>query len=185
MEDAMTTFDIADIRGFAADLDERMNRCDNGEGMECADLDGTLRHYAALCRELRKNIRSWGRAVFTGRIAFDPEVEKVFRDEGKQLYSRAVQLLDFGDRAEGVCYMLDGQIFLRAALFDLQKLLNHWVTPQLAIGPSARQKNTLTPEQVAEARRRIAALPPLPADWEPTDPRLKMRINKLRKRPGN
>ena len=30
----MTTFDLAEVRGFAADLDARLNRCDNGEGME-------------------------------------------------------------------------------------------------------------------------------------------------------
>jgi len=39
----MTTFDLADVRRFTADLDARMDQCDTGEGMECANLDGTLR----------------------------------------------------------------------------------------------------------------------------------------------
>ena len=47
----MTTFDLGDVRRFTADLDARMDQCDNGEGIEFADLDGTLRHYAVLCCE--------------------------------------------------------------------------------------------------------------------------------------
>lgn len=40
----MTTFDLADVRRFTADLDARLDQCDNGEGMECTNFDGTLRH---------------------------------------------------------------------------------------------------------------------------------------------
>jgi hypothetical protein len=50
----MTTFDLVEVRGFAANLDERIQQCDNGEGMECSNLDDTLRHYAALCCEFRE-----------------------------------------------------------------------------------------------------------------------------------
>ena len=56
----MMTFDLAEVRGFAADLDARMCHCDNGEGLECASLDDALRHYATLCCEFRENVREWG-----------------------------------------------------------------------------------------------------------------------------
>jgi hypothetical protein len=180
----MTTFDLAEVRGFAADLDARMNRCDNGEGMECANLDDTLRHYATLCCEFREGVRQWGRAVFAGRVAFDPEVERVWLDEGCRLYSRAVETLAYGQKAEaeGPCYLLDGQAVLQAALWDLYQLLEGWVTPKLAVGPSARQGLALTPAAAEEARRRIDSLPPLPADWQPADPRQQRQFKMLRKR---
>jgi hypothetical protein len=63
----MTAFDLATVRTFTADLETRRNRCDNGEGMECASLDDALRHYASLCCEFRESARQWGRSVFAGR----------------------------------------------------------------------------------------------------------------------
>ncbi len=178
----MTKFDLAAVREFAANLDVRMNQCDNGEGTECMDLDNTLRHYASLCCEFRDGVRQWGQAVFRGRIAFDPEVERVWKDEGTQLYNRACDLLSYGDTAEIPCYVLDGVGALRSSLLGLHQLLTLWVTPKLAVAPSARQKLEMTPSAVEEAKRRIAALPPLPADWQPTDPTQKMRFKKLRLR---
>jgi hypothetical protein len=82
----MTTFDLSEVRDFAANLGARMDRCDNGEGMECANLDGTLRQYAILCCEFCEHVRQWGRAIFTGQAAFDPEVERTWLDEGIRLY---------------------------------------------------------------------------------------------------
>ncbi len=178
----MTTFDLAEVRGFAADLDARMTQCDNGEGMGCANLDDTLRHYATLCCQLREGVRQWGRAVFAGRAAFDPEVERVWQTEGWRLYCRAVGQLAYGQQAEVPCYILDGQAVLQSALWDLRQLLGHWVTPGLAVGPSARQKLNLDAAADAEARGRIASLPPLPADWQPTDPTQQMQYRKLRRR---
>jgi hypothetical protein len=68
-EKAITTFDLADVRRFTADLDARMDQCDNGEGMECANLDGTLRRYAVLCCEFCEEVRQWGQAIFYGQAA--------------------------------------------------------------------------------------------------------------------
>jgi hypothetical protein len=178
----MTTFDLAEVRGFAADLDARMDRCDNGEGMECANVDDTLRHYAALCCEFRESVRQWGRAVFAGRVAFDPKVEQVWLDEGVRLYSRAVEMVAYGQKAEVPCYLLDGQAVLQSALWNLYKLLKGWVSPKLAVGPSARQGLTLDPVAAAETRQRIESLPPLPANWEPADPRQQRQYKKLRER---
>lgn len=178
----MTTFDLAEVRGFTADLNARMDRCENGEGMECSNLDDTLRHYASLCCDFRDAVRQWGRAVFSGRAAFDPEVEEKWLLEGCLLWNRAKDMLAYGDEAEVPCYVLDGKAALRSALLGVQQLLVEWVTPKLAVGPSARRKLTLKPAVSEEVRRRIASLPPLPPDWQPADARQQRQYKKLRKR---
>lgn len=178
----MTTFDLAEVRNFAVDLESRLNRCDNGEGMECASLDDTLRHYASLCCEFRECVRHWGRAVFAGRVAFDPAVEQIWQTEGVRLYSRAVEMLAYGQQAEVPCYMLDAQAILQSALFDLDQLLRKWVTPQLAVGPAARQKLEATPSTSEEVQRRIQSLPPLPAEWQPADPKQQSQFRRLRRK---
>ena len=176
----MTTFDLTDVRRFAADLGARMDRCDNGEGMECANLDATLRHYAGLCCEFRECVRAWGRSVFAGRVTFDPETERVWREEGARLYARSTQHLADGQQAEGGCYTLEGQHALRSALWGLDQLLSGWVTPKLSVGPAARLGSTLTGTALEAAKERAAALPPLPADWQPADPRQQALFKKYR-----
>lgn len=175
-------FDLAEVRIFVANLEDRMNRCDNGEGMECANLDDSLRHYAILSCEYREEVRQWGRAVFAGRVAFDPEVERLWQDEGHRLYFRAMEMLGYGAKAEASCYVLDGRAALEAALWNMHQLLVGWVTPSRAVGPSARQGLALAPESAAEARRKIDSLPPLPSDWQPLDPRQQNQLRKLRRR---
>jgi hypothetical protein len=167
----MTTFDLAEVRGFAADLDARMDRCDTGEGTECATLDAALRHYAELCREFRENVREWGREVFSGRVEFNPEVERAWQAEGWRLHGRAMDSWRRSQKANGPSSNLDGRALLQSALWDLERLLKGWVTPKLAVGPAARQSQTLDPAAIEEVRRRVASLPPLPEDWEPDDPR--------------
>lgn len=178
----MMTFDLADVRRFTADLDARMDQCDNGEGMECANLDGTLRHYAALCCEFCERVRQWGRAIFYGQAAFDPEVEKLWLDEGIELYRRASGLWAYGQEMKGECFVLQNGAALGAALWRLERLLSAWVTPKPAIAPLARHGVALTGAAKEEAQKRVDALPPLPADWQPTDPRRRPLFRKLQKR---
>lgn len=177
----MTTFDLADVRRFTAEIGTRLDRCDNGEGMECANLDATLRHYAALCCEFRDGVRAWGRSVFAGRLAFDAETDRTWHDEGARLYARAAEFLADGKHAEGGCYVLNGQTALRSALWGLHQLLTPWVTPKLAVGPAARQGSTLTGEVLGAAQEESAGLPPLPADWRPTDSKQQARLAMFRK----
>jgi hypothetical protein len=182
-EKAMTTFDLADVRRFTADLNARMDKCDNGEGMECANLDGTLRHYAELCCEFCQRVRAWGRAIFYGHAALDPEVEKLWFDEGIQLYRRASELWAYGREREGECFVLEHGAALGAALWQLQRLMSTWVTPKLAIAPGARNGfGSMTQAAKEEVQKRIDALPPLPADWQPSDPRRRALFRKLQKR---
>jgi hypothetical protein len=175
----MTTFDLAEVCDFVAGLSEEMDRCDNGEGMECSTVDAALRHYADLCCRFRDEVRQWGRAVFAGQVAHDPEVERAWRAEGYQLYNRAIGMWQHGQKSEGPCYVLEGHIVLQAALWDLYRLLNPWVTPKLAVGPSARRGFTLNSASTDEVHRLVALLPPLPAKWQPDDPLQQALYRKL------
>jgi len=176
----MTTFDLADARGFTADLDARRVQFDNGEGMDCADLDNTLRHYTTLCSEFRDAVRLWGREVFAGRVAFDLEVERILLDEGNKLYSSSMEMLAYGQKEETGETVLDGRVSLQSALFLLNQLLANWISPRLAVGPSARVGLASDGPQAEEIRRRLSELPPLPADWQPRDPRQVRQLNRLK-----
>ncbi|MGH7138473.1 MAG: hypothetical protein ACREHD_22205 [Pirellulales bacterium] len=176
----MLSFDLAEVRDFAADLGARMDRCDNGEGMECASLDGTLRHYANLCCEFCERARQWGRAIFAGQAAFDPDVERIWLDEGVRLYRRASELWAYGQDLQGECFVLEGGASLGSALWRLERLLNDWITPKQAVAPLARLGVTNNPADVEKVQQQINALAPLPADWQPSDPRQRARYKLLR-----
>jgi hypothetical protein len=179
-EQAMATFE--DVHRYTADLDTRMDQCDNGEGMECANLDGTLRHYAVLCCEFCDEVRQWGRAIFYGQASFDPEVETLWLGKGSVLYRRAKGLWAYGQEREGKCFVLQNGAALGSALWRLERLLSAWVTPKPAIAPLARHGVALNQSAKEEAQKRVDALPPLPANWEPTDPRGRTLFKKLQRR---
>ncbi|HQZ69618.1 MAG TPA: hypothetical protein PLY87_31250, partial [Planctomycetaceae bacterium] len=162
--------------------DARMDRCDNGEGMECANLDGTLRHYAVVCCEFCERVRQWGRAIFYGQAAFDPEVENLWLDEGVELYRRASGLWEYRQELEGECFVVQNGAALGSALWRLELLLTSWVTPKLTIAPLARHGVALTPAATEEVQKRVDALPPLPGNWQPTDPRQRTLFKKLQNR---
>lgn len=180
----MMAFDLADVRRFADDFDARMNRCDNDEGMECANLDGVLRQYAVLCCEFHERVSQWGRAIFYGQAAFDPEVEKLWLEQGTALYRRASGLWAYGREMQGECFVLQNGAALGSALWRLERLLSDWVTPKLAIAPLARHGVALTPGGKEEVQERVDALPPLPGDWQPTESRRRTLFKKLQRRPS-
>jgi hypothetical protein len=177
----MTTFDLAEVRGFTADLDTSMNHCDNGEGIECANLDETLKHYAVFCCQFCEGVRRWGRAIFYGQAAFDPEVEKLWRIKGIELLRRASALWAYGQERKGECFVLDNGAALGSALLWLQRLYSPWVTPKPAIAPLARHGVALTPATKEEVQKRVDALTPLPKDWQPADPGLRSIFRKMRR----
>jgi hypothetical protein len=166
----MTTFDLVEVRGFTADIHARMDRRDNGDGPECAALDADLRRYAELCREFCNQVRKWGLAVFSGRVEFDPAVEQVLREDGKELHSRAMTLWKDSQGSETSRDRLDEQVHLKDALRELDRLINRWITPKLAVGPSARRWMIPGSAATEEAIARVASLPLLPADWQSGDP---------------
>jgi hypothetical protein len=167
---AMTTYSIADAHAFATDLAACMDRCDNNEGTKCATLDDALSHYADMCGLFRDTVRQWGRAVFTGRADYDPAVDRALIGAGGQLYIRSLVMWNHGKESEESCYALEGKTRLQAALWDLHRMLNTWVAPKRAVGPSARRWSMPTSTATDEGRRIVESLPPLPVDWEPVDP---------------
>ncbi|MHB1558262.1 MAG: hypothetical protein ACYC61_12445 [Isosphaeraceae bacterium] len=176
----MRAFGPDEVHSFTASLTAQMDRCDSGEGTECATLDAALTRYAGICCEFREAVRQWARAVFSGRVEFDPSIESFWIKEGFRLYMRAMETWRRGQKAEVSCFILEGKTLLQAALWDLHRLLSGWVTPRLAVGPSARQHLDLEPANVQQIRRQVATLPPLPSDWQPDDVRQQALYRMLR-----
>ncbi len=164
----MTTFDLAEVRTFTASLETRMVRCDNGEGMECANLEGSLQHYASLCSEYQIQVRDWCKAVFSGAVPFDAQTNLLWQNAGNSLFQKAEKVFTAAEAGEAPCYTLDGLKGLGFQLWVLQRLLSPWLPPARAVSPAARRGARATPEQVEAARKRLAGLPPLPANWRPT-----------------
>ncbi len=177
----MTTFDLVQVQDFVASIDARMGPDLNGARDNHAALATALREHGELCHEFTEKVRAWGQAVFSGRIEFDPEVESVVRAEGARLANRVADLEKLGLAAGLADVTLGAMDAFRSAVERMNRLLNHWVRPQLAVGPGPRHWRHVTPEMIEEARRRVAALPPLPADWLPDDPEQRARFQKLRK----
>lgn len=176
----MTTFDLVRIQDFVASLDARMGPGLNGARDDHAALAIALREHGELCREFTEKVREWGRSVFSARVEFDPKVESVFLAEGSRLSARAKDLRGLAASVETVGASPDGATGFETEVGRLDHLLKHWIRPQRSVGPGPRSWQHLTPEMVEERRRRIADLPPLPADWVPADPEQRARYLKLR-----
>jgi hypothetical protein len=158
----MTTFDVNEVRNFTASLNAQLDRCDHGEGTECITLDAKLMSYATRCREYREKVLQWGLEVFRGHVAFDAETDSIWRAEGKNLLARASDFLRCGDLALEDCCDLAGYRALGYVVQELQRLLDTWVTPARAVGPSARLGLALGSTEAQEVLKRIEGLPPMP-----------------------
>jgi len=137
------TLDLTAVRHFTDDLNEQVRRCENGEGMVCSDLDQTVSHYGQLCSQLRAFIDQWAQAVFSGQIAFDPEVDSVLYEEARRLLRRAKAVAARGRALDGECFELQGLNRLHYQIFDLDFLVENWVKPQLAVSPAPRMRLTV------------------------------------------
>ncbi len=163
----LATFDIAAVRRFADDLNERLRRCDNGEGTMCANLDQMINHYVQLCGELRQGINNWARTVFTGRIEFASDVEQVLKTEAHFVLHRAKQVAAQAP-LDGECFELGGLNALHRHIADLDYLLENWASPRRSVSPAPRMKMPTAVEQMVAER--LSQLPALPRDWKPTEP---------------
>jgi hypothetical protein len=177
-EVVMTTFELDEVRSFAANLDAQMDRCDNGEGIECATIDATLAHYTEVCRRFCCEVRLWARSVFTGRTQYQAEVEKAFTDAGFELFVRAKEMSWHGERLIPECFEFSGGNDLKSVLWMMEALLDDWITPKLAVGPAARRPFDADSEVDERSKSAIDLLPPLPPDWEPTDQKLRVLFQK-------
>jgi hypothetical protein len=162
------TLDLIAVHRFTEDLNDRLRRCDNSEGMMCATLDENINHYVQACAELREYVNHWARAIFTGQTAFDPAVEDHLRTEVRRLLHRAKQLAARGRAMDGECFVLHGLNSLHRHMADFDYLLENWVRPRMAVSPTPRVKLSQTTEQ--QVNERVSKLEPLPANWRPADP---------------
>jgi hypothetical protein len=175
MED---TLDLPAVRRFTSDLNDRLRRCDNGEGMICNTLEESINHYVQMCRELRAYVNEWARSIFTKQVPFDPEVEVVVKDELRRLLKRAKEVAARGRAMDGYCYVLQGLNQLHCHIVDFDYLLENWVSPKPAIAPAPRVRLTKAAEH--EAGERLKTLPPLPSEWQPTNPEQLAVFRKLK-----
>src|SRR4051812_27486913 len=102
----MSKFDRTEVDAFVAQLDADMDRYDNGEGMGCADPEAALQNYAKLCRECRDELRNWSKAVFSGRVPPDPEIDEALLDIARKLHADASTVLNRSNAAENLCYRI-------------------------------------------------------------------------------
>ena len=154
----LASFDLPTVRRYTEDLSDRARRCDNGEGTACSDLQSRLNHYLRLCGELRESINRWARAIYSGNIKLDPEVERLLKTEAASILRRAKELAAIGRAMDGACFVLEGLDRLHYYVADLDYLLENWVSPRLAVSPAPRLK---VPEAAdKEAMERLKSLSP-------------------------
>ncbi len=125
------TLDLPTVRAFTEDLAEQIRRCDKGEG----SVEDSINHYLRLCGELRAYINQWARAIFTGQLEFDPDVETLLKDEARRLLHRAKQTAAMGRTMDRERSVLRGLDALHYRVADLDYLLENWVSPCLAVSP--------------------------------------------------
>jgi hypothetical protein len=160
---------VEDVRGFAAKLNEELDRCNNGEGTVCVSLDASLEYYAARCCRLYDQIRAWARDVFCGRVAFDESMEEAWVKAGVSLKNRSVEMLKHAHQSEDGCWELSSLLQLEDAVAKLSGLLDGWIRPTLSVGPGARHWK-LGNDQLEAIRGKVAQLPG-PNDWPAEDAR--------------
>lgn len=161
----MTTFDLKQVNEFAQEVNAKLDRCDHGEGIGCTTIEAFLSCYAGNCCDFIQKLRKWRGDVFSGRVAYNEQAERSWQLELTKLRDRTKKLADYATQAEAMCHSLDEENRLCNTIYEMDSILKEWVSPRLAVGPSARR--TLKPEAVEAARRRIASLKPLPKDWKP------------------
>ena len=162
----LTTFDLPSVQQFATHRDLRRSQR-HEEGSCCIDLDELLGRHVTTCEELRGSVDHWAREVFAGRIAFDPEVERVFKDELQRTLSEARPLAEHGRAVETDCFSLEQLAALEDCVAHFTFLLTNWISPQRSTAPAPRVSLGEAIDQ--QIRERIATLPPLPTDWQPKD----------------
>jgi hypothetical protein len=171
--------DLPAVRRFTDEMNDRVRRGDNGEGVVRSDLDESIRFHVQLCDEFRTFVDEWALAVFSGRIAFDREVEDLLKREASHLLRRAESVAVRGRAKAEVHYEFAELDALHGRIAGLDYLLKNWVSPQLAVGPAPRVH--VPDAAAAQISERLEKLPPLPAGWRPNDPQHQAIFEKQRR----
>jgi len=170
--------DLSTVRRFTADLNDKLTRCDNGEGMVCASLDERINYYVETCGELREYVNRWARAIFTGELPFESETEALLKAQVQRVLHRAKEVAALGRAMTGKCFELRGLNALHYFVADFDYLLQNWVSPRRSVSPAPRLKR---PDAVRQQIiNRLEQLPPPPSDWRPSDPKQQALFNKQR-----
>ena len=156
-----TELDSTNISEFVAILNERMSRCDNGEGMECANMDFLLNRYSEIGGSYLCMVRKWSVCVFSGSEEYDSRSDQALRTLGSNIYSKIYQVFVSAQQMEFPCYEFANLNKIRSVLFELQRLLDPWMPPSRAVSPAARRTAELTTEEVIEAQKKLAELKPI------------------------
>ena len=155
----MKTFDYEQVNAVLGPLKTRFVDCAHGEGNDCETLDKNLECCATICFDVTRALREWARGVFSGEVVFDSAAERLWRFEIAQIQARAIKVWQLGRKAEVPCFDLSGQNKLSSALWELNWLLENWVTPKLSVGPSARVNLKLSDDQRVTVQRQLCSLP--------------------------
>jgi hypothetical protein len=155
----MKTFEYEQVNAILSPLKAKFQDCAHGEGNQCETLDKHLDCWAEICFEVHAAFVTWAKNVFAGKIAFNREVENLWRAELAQIYSQAKKTWQIGRKAEVPCWDLPGQSKLETALWHLNFLLQDWVSPKQSVAPSARVTLQLNADQSAAIHQQLADLP--------------------------
>ena len=175
----MTIVDYNQVREYSEGIIAKLDSCENRDGIECAAIDSTMKNCAKYYCEFLGKLGEWGRDIFYGRVAYDAAAEAFWKAQLVHFVERAETLLNHGIEAEDDCNFLEGRNSLAWAVYRLQYVMNYWVTPKIAVGPSARQKPFSDAKLVEQIRNRVNGLPQLSADWTPDNPRQKVVLSRI------
>ena len=153
--------DLPAVRVFAAELRDRIRHRENGNGSMHGDSGRDACYYVQACDDFHAFAGGWAKAVFSGRVAFEREAEDLLKGEAEHLLREATGAAALARGTDAVSELED-------RIARLARLLEKWVSPRLAVGPSARV--ILSDASAKQIRERLDTLAPLPADWRPTGP---------------
>jgi hypothetical protein len=151
----MKTFDCEQVNAALSPLKAKFRDCAHGEGNQCETLDKHLDCCAQIRFEVHAALATWARDVFAGKVAFDSEAENLWRAEVSQIYAQAKRIWQIGRKAEVPCWELPGRSKLETALWNLNYLLQDWVSPKLSVAPSARVQLRLDADELAAIRQQL------------------------------
>jgi len=163
------TCDYSEVKEMTDKLAAELDECESGEALYCYNLDRSLTCSADKYLRFSQDVRKWAEGVFNGSVVFDQAAEALWQATLADFLQRATRMLSNAYAASGEhgCDTMDGTNKLKLALFQMHQLLHPWITPKLAVGPSARQPYTTDPAKLEEGRKKLASLSPLPPDWKP------------------
>jgi hypothetical protein len=148
---------LTEVLDYCKNSTTLLDQCDLSEETSRTTIEAKISTYTEECQDFQKRIREWARAVFAGQEHFDEAIEKVWQAEGWKLYRRVksftLELRD--DQAVGTLIGVD---LLTQAQEELRTILEHWVRPQLAVGPAARMGLRVSAEEASAIRERLASL---------------------------